>query len=186
MTNIRTREDISIALQQVRVQVTTTVTQLSNSQFFQGTDTSWSAADYLKHLILSVKPFARALELSTERLEQRFGASQTGSMTYEELVERYRARLQAGIRAEDFPAVTPTSYKFPDEVGEDIQRYLIETWDKANENLIDRVANWSEENLDIYQLPHPALSHITLREMCFFTIHHNQLHHKDIQQAALK
>ena len=185
MTAIQSRVDILTALQQAHLQVSEAATQLSDAQFFSQTDPSWSAADYLKHLILSVKPFARLLSFPAERVEKLFGTKTAGSTTYDALVERYEARLRAGLRAENAPSFTPASYKVPEDAGNDIQGYLIGTWDKANQELIAALPNWSEDDLDTYQVPHPALGDLTLREMCFFTVHHNQLHRADIQQAAL-
>lgn len=180
MTTIQTKSDIIAALQQSYEQVISTATQLPDTQFFTGTDTEWSPADYLKHLILSVKPFARALQLTPEQLESMFGTSADGSMTYTELVEAYDAKIQAGLRAESSPSFTPVSYDLPEDV-QNIQGYLIEAWEITNKSLIAVLDNWSELDMDTYVLPHPALSNITLREMCFFTIHHNQVHNKDMQ-----
>jgi uncharacterized damage-inducible protein DinB len=35
---------------------------------------------------------------------------------------------------------------------------------------------WEEDQLDEAQLPHPIIGKITVREMLFFTIHHNLRH----------
>jgi hypothetical protein len=185
MTTIQTRAEILTALQQAHVQVSEAASRLSDAQFFEQGDPDWSAAGYLKHLILSVKPFARLLNFPAARVEKLFGTTSAGSMTSVELVAKYEARLRAGLRAEGAPAFTPASYKIPADAGDDIQGYLITTWDKTNQQLIAALPNWSEANLDTYQVPHPALGDLTLREMCIFTVFHNRLHAADIQQAGL-
>jgi len=44
---------------------------------------------------------------------------------------------------------------------------------------VKKIKNYNEANLDKYIIPHPLLGKLTLREMLFFTIHHNE-HHLDL------
>ena len=46
------------------------------------------------------------------------------------------------------------------------------------EKYTERLGNWSEKDLDKYKLPHPLLGKLTVREMLFFTIYHNEHHLK--------
>jgi len=112
-----------------------------------------------------------------------FGLSEQPSRSYSEVVAAYKKRLDEGIRAEDFSPVTPVTYRFPDGVT-DTRGYLLQSWDESNAKLIDGAARRSEAELDRLQLPHPALGTITLREILFFTIFHNDLHWHDIQHAG--
>ena len=104
-------------------------------------------------------------------------------MTYIDLVGVYDAKLEGGLRAEDNPTFTSATYKLPDNVGDNLQDHLIDVWELADNRLIAALNHWSEDDLDTYVLPHPALSKTTIREMCFFTIYHNQLHLKDFRQT---
>ena len=49
----------------------------------------------------------------------------------------------------------------------------------AHQQLLKKVENWKESDLDKYVLPHPLLGKISLREMLYFTdfhiLHHNTL-----------
>lgn len=182
MTMIHTIPEIITALEAASTLVDSVATKLPKNVFFEGTESNWSPAGYLQHLILSVKPYARGLQMPKEKLEQMFGTSKTESRNYAELVEVYHARLDAGVRAENVPNVVPTDFKYPDDVGEDKHSYLLETWRTANEQFIDALGNWSEDELDTYRMIHPALGEITVREVCFFTIYHNRMHSKDIDQ----
>lgn len=183
MDTIASKEEILAALQSAQNDVFTTSAQLDEGQFFAQVGDSWSAAGYLKHLILSVKPFARALELPREHFAKMFGKSDGDSKTYAELITFYQSRLADGLRAEQAPDFVPESYKLPDDVGDDGQAYLLETWHQANERLLKNMESWSEADLDAYILPHPAIGKLTVREMCYFTIYHNRLHARDIEQA---
>ena len=53
---------------------------------------------------------------------------------------------------------------------------LIRRYEKEKNKLIKRVQQYDENALDHYILPHPLLGKLTMREMLFFTIHHN-FHH---------
>lgn len=183
MTELRTKTDLMQQLRDVQHQLTETTSAMPASQFHAGTEESWSAAGYLKHLILSIKPFAKAMKMPPDRLEKRFGLSDRPSVTYDEMVAKYQSRLDEGIRAEDFNPVTPSYYRVPEEV-EDEKTYLIETWNESNTRLLDALEQWSEEDLDSHQIPHPAVGLITLREMVFFTVYHNTLHWNDIRSLA--
>ena len=183
MSNIQTKTDIQQALQEANQHVTDVSKNVLATDFLKGTSDNWSSADYLKHLILSVKPFARGLSLPPEQREKIFKRADRASLTYDELVTRYQQGIQAGVRAENSPSFTPAQYKMPDEA-EDIQSHLISTWEDACMRLMTALDQWSEDDLDTFVVPHPALVEITIREMCYFTIHHNRLHGNDIQHAA--
>lgn len=183
MSDPQTQIEIIQRLETISHGVTNTLRQMSEEQFTAGTDTEWSAESYLKHLLLSIKPLAKAIHFPAEQLQSMFGVAEKPSRSYSETVAAYKKRLDEGIRAEDFSPVTPVAYRFPEGVT-DAYGYLLQSWDESNAKLMDGVARWSEAELDSLQLPHPALGTITLREILFFTIFHNDLHWHDIQHAG--
>ena len=184
MNDPRSKAEVIEYLQQVQRSVHDDIAAMTEAQFNAGSDQSWSAAGYLKHLILSIKPVAKAIKLPQERLQSMFGQPEKPSRTYAEVMAAYQARLAEGIRAEDFDRVTPGFYRFP-EVITDEKTYLTQTWDESNERLLAALEQWDEVTLDSHQMPHPAIGMITVREMLFFTLFHNRLHAQDIQQAGL-
>lgn len=183
MPTPQSKTELIAQLRDVEASLSQTVQAISADQFDQGTVAAWSAASYLKHLILSIKPFAKALTLPKEQMQSLFGQPDHPSRTYDELVAFYKQRLAEGVRAEDFNGVTPVAYRLPDGT-EDVKAYLLEVWHDAHKRLWQALEGWNDEDLDRYQLPHPALGVITLREMLFFTLHHNTLHWHDIQQTV--
>jgi len=184
MNNPQTKSELVEQLTAVHQDIKAVIENTPADQFDIGTNQSWSAAGYLKHLILSVKPMAKAISFPQEQLRSMFGQSERGSRPYEEVVAQYKARLAEGVRAEDFDRVVPEFYRIPEGV-QDVQAYLAQTWDDSNQRLFGALANWSEADLDSYQLPHPAIGLITVRETLFFTLYHNRLHCNDMQQAVL-
>jgi hypothetical protein len=182
-SDISTKLDILSHLSHIQQAVATLTNAMTGEQFFHDTDTRWSPAGYIKHLILSIKPVAKALNLPPDRILSLFGAPAQPSRSYDAIVAAYTARLAEGIRAEDYENVTPGFFRLP-EGTTDEQRYLIDTWNDSNARLIAAVNGWDETALDTHQLPHPAIGAVTVREMLYFTIHHNTLHWRDIEASA--
>jgi hypothetical protein len=179
----QTKADLLEQLSRVHHSITDLIDGLSPIQFAREREDSWSAAGYLKHLILSVKPLAKALALPPAQLQSMFGQPDRPSMSYAELVSTYHTGLSKGIRAEDYPQITPASYRMPEGVTDEKQ-YLRDTWDDANNRLIAALEQWDDAALDTHQIPHPALNLLTLREMLFFTVYHNSLHGEDMRRAS--
>jgi hypothetical protein len=183
MSDPQTKQEIIEQLASVQTHVTTDIGRMSEAQFCNGSAESWSAADYLKHLLLSIKPMTKAMGFPAEVLEKQFDRSGRPSRTYAEVMSAYKKRLDEGIRAEDYDRVVPVFYRFP-EGTTDERAYLVQSWNETHQRLITETQGWSEDDLDSLQMPHPAVGMITLREMLFFTIFHNTLHWHDMQHAA--
>jgi hypothetical protein len=170
-------------LRKTQAELSDYVQGLSQEQFEREQGESWSAEGYFKHLLLSNKPFVKGLNLPKEGLAKMFGTSTNGSRSYEGLEAVYKGRLAEGVRAENFDKVTPTFYRFPEGITDE-KAYLVESWNETHEKLYLALENWEESDLDSYQLPHPAIGNITIREMLYFTILHNRLHFNDIKTAS--
>jgi hypothetical protein len=183
MSNIPTKADILRDLAAVRDQVYDTAVGLSSEVFHHGTAENWSAANYLGHLVLSVKPVAKAFKIPAERLASMFGETTHAPRSYDEVIQSYQTRIDEGIRAEDYDNVNPSLYRYPEGVT-DRHAYLAQTWRETNDALSAAIEALSEAELDRLQMPHPALGPLSLREMLLFTLYHNRLHHNDMQHAA--
>lgn len=175
--------EMKAQLEQVRDELIRVVETMPEDRFFEGSETDWSAADYLKHLILAVKPFAKGLGFPPEQLERRFGKPENPSRSYEEFAVAYDTILASGVRAEMMPSILPAGYRVPEDVTDE-RAYLVATWRDAHERLFTAMDGWDEATLDQYQLPHPAVGNATLREMLYFTMHHNKMHTNDIARRG--
>lgn len=183
MADPRTKTEIIEHLGEIHTGLLQDIKGMSEAQFTTGNSTSWSAADYLKHLLLSVKPVSKVLGFPLERIESQFGRAENPSRSYSEVVAAYQKRLDEGARAEDYEKVVPAFYRFPDGIS-DTRTYLMQSWAETNTRLAETLHNWSEADLDRLQIPHPAIGMTTVRELLFFTIFHNTLHWHDIQHAG--
>ncbi len=183
MSDPQSQQEIVEQITTIQLGVSDDIARMSDAQFSSGSTKAWSAADYLKHLLLSVKPVAKAMGFPANRLETLFGLSQHGSRSYAEVVSTYQKRLDEGIKAEDYGKVVPNFYRFPEGIGNE-RDFLVQSWNETNQRLIDAANGWNETELDSLQMPHPAIGMVTLREMLFFTLFHNTLHWHDIQHAG--
>ncbi|MEO8394136.1 MAG: DinB family protein [Chloroflexota bacterium] len=183
MSDPQTKPEIIERLREIQHGLSATVQPIPSAHFDHGTADAWAPANYLKHMLLAIKPFAKAITFPPDALRRRFGTSDRPSLTYAELVARYQARLDQGIRAEDFESVMPTTFRIPDGTA-DLQSYLLDLWNEAHDRMIDGLGQWSEADLDAGAILHPALATITVREMLFFTLYHNALHWNDIRLAV--
>jgi G:T/U-mismatch repair DNA glycosylase len=148
-----------------------------NKEEFEATPNGkWSAGQNLDHLIRSIKPLQLAYGLPKIALTILFGKTNRPSRTYDELVTKYKTKLAAGGKASG-PFIPPAiRFEKKDEL---IKRYA-----EQKQKLIKKIEKQSEADLDKYILPHPLLGKVTLREMLYFTIHHNE-HHLELLKGRL-
>ncbi len=149
--------------------VETTINRSDADVFYQKNN-KWSAAQNIQHLILSVKPLNLAFTLPNFAL-LFFGKLNRDPRNYEEMVEKYHHKLvEGGVSTGQF---TPKE--------EDINKEeIMKQFRTINDTFLNKVDEFTEEDLDKYFLPHPLLGKLTLREMLYFTIYHTLHHHKAI------
>ena len=153
------------------------ITPLNKEQFEATPNSKWSAGQNLDHLIRAIKPLQLAYSLPKIALRIMFGKTNRPSKTFNELVAKYKAKLVAGGRASG-PFIPPfISFAKKDEL---IKKYTLQ-----KQKLIAKIERQSEKDLDVYILPHPLLGKVTLREMLYFTIHHND-HHLELLKSRIQ
>lgn len=173
---IQTKDQIAAALKRNVTVFNDFIASLDKEQFEATPNGKWSAGQNLDHLIRSIKPLQMAYGLPKFVLGILFGKANRPSKTYDELVNKYKTKLVAGGRASG-PFIPPAvSFEKKDE--------LIKSYAQQKRKLIIKIEKQKEEALDKYILPHPLLGKLTLREMLFFTIHHNE-HHLELLKSRI-
>lgn len=146
--------------------------EIPADEFFQREGDAWSASDNVDHLIKSHKPIAKALKLPKFTLQAMFGLANQPSRSYEAICQVYKDTLAAG-------GVASGRY-LPDQQSPDkpelAKAGLLNQFSKASTDLVSVAEKWDEGDLDRYQLPHPLIGKLTIREMLYFTIYHNLRH----------
>lgn len=142
--------------------------------FFAKLGEAWSPAENVRHLVKSIRPVTKALGMPRLVLRFMFGKPRRASMTFDELRERYQQLLDEGGKAGRF---TPSPREEHDL--ESRRTEILAQHEAVNRALHAAIARWSDPALDRYQLPHPLLGKLTIREMLYFTMYH-QLHHINV------
>ena len=168
-----TKQQITATLERVESENVAYWNGFSTSDFFAKINGHWSPAETVRHLNKSIRPVAKALALPRIVLRFMFGMSRRESGRWSEIQTRYNGLLEAGAKAGRF---SPSEQQESDlEAG---RARIMAHYVQNNRALRAAVAKWPDGSLDRYQLPHPLLGKLTMREMLIFTAYH-QMHHLD-------
>jgi uncharacterized damage-inducible protein DinB len=150
------------------------IANLSDEDFTFSNGEKWTAGQQCDHICLSIKPLLKGLSLPKIAIAAMFGKAERDSMSYDDLVAKYQSVLASGGKstARFLPAAINANQK------ETMPKSLL----KLIGSLTKKIGKFSESDLDKYQIPHPLLGKLTLREMLCFMIYHVEHHHK----AALR
>jgi hypothetical protein len=152
------------------------ILSLSVDEFLHRKKDKWTAGQQVAHIVKSVSPVNMAFGLPRIAPRLLFGKSTRASKTYEELVNKYKEKLAKGGKA---------SGRFvPKDAGIQEKPLLPKQMMYYVDQLCNQVNKASEEELDIYILPHPLLGKLTFREMLYFTAYHVE-HHYEITKRDL-
>jgi hypothetical protein len=144
----------------------------SEAFYFKPADTIWSAAENVQHLTQSAQPLNRLFGRPKSYFAEKWGYANHPSRPCEEVVEAYHAALGVGV--------TATGAFVPLAPNPDLP-LLLDEFKQANDTLINHLADWTEEDLDKYTIPHPLMGLLTVREMMLFTAYHTR-HHLEIME----
>ena len=172
LTQIYQKSEIIEGLKQSFQDVEQFVTRLNEHDFTFKPGVKWSVAENLDHLIRSTKGLASALKKPKITLRV-FGTPNRLSKDFLSLVSKYHSKLQGGGVASG-PYVPEKNAQFS-------QNEMLTNWMMIGGKFSERLGTWSESQLDDYLLPHPLLGKLTIREMMFFTIYHNNHHLRAMQ-----
>jgi len=183
LDTIYSKGTLGPALGKVHSVVTKELKALSLDDLFEKPGNRWSPADTLRHLNKSVAPVVLFLSLPKLFLLPLFGRSKRKSKKLSEIDQIYSKALADGAQAGRY---APSAIKLPmsEEEAEKVRKKIISKWIKLGERLLLYLHNWNEEDLDKYQLPHPILGKLTMREILMFTIIHNLHHLEKIQERT--
>ena len=140
-------------------------------------ENKWTPAENISHLITATKMTVLPFSLPKLVPVLVYGKGKGVSRTYDEVVAAYEAKLAAGAKATGVYVPTRTNYE---------QEKLCSEILKQGEKLVQAFSNkWTEEQLDNYQVKHPILGKLTMRELAYFTIYHNIHHLETIRKYYL-
>ena len=173
---IHNKHELAAALEEKVNAFNNYVAAMNKEQFETMPGGKWSAGQNLDHLVRSIKPLQLAYAIPKFVLKIMFGKANRPSKSFDELVLIYKTKLAAGGRASG-PFIPPV-------ISFDQKDLLIKKYTRHKQKLISKIEKQNEEDLDKYILPHPLLGKLTLREMLFFTIHHNEHHLRSLKARS--
>lgn len=142
---------------------------------------AWSPADNVRHLTKSIRAVSRGLALPRLFVRIAFRTTSRTSRSYDEMRRDYRSTLEKGGKAGRF---APSERPAP--LDPESERAQIMSYHKtAVTELCSAISRWSERDLDRFQLPHPLLGPLTVREMLLFTLYHNSHHVEGVRQRLV-
>ena len=151
-----------------------TTTDLDEKAFFVQINNKWSIAENLEHLSKSAKGFNKALEMPKSVLEN-FGKPEKPSRSYEDLVAFYQATLATLVMP-----VNPFAPKLEQNLQD--KNEILEKFKVQHEALLTHFLAWNETDLEAFEVPHPALGKLTMREMFYFMAYHIEHHQTAIDK----
>jgi hypothetical protein len=139
---------------------------------------AWSPAENVRHLIKATTPVTKALNLPGPTLITMFGSGRGESESFDSLRDRYLSLLVGGVDAGRFAPEEQT----PPANHAAWQSELVDECRNAVLALAEVAGRWSENDLDMYQIPHPLLGNLTVREMLLFTLYHHSHHKQNVER----
>jgi DinB superfamily len=149
-------------------------TKMTEQEFFYKSE-QWSIAENLEHLSLTLHKSWLGVMMPKIFLKLKFGKPVRESFMFEDFNQLYHQKLDEGYELDKKyePLVKP---------GKGVKEKLIARFETMSTRYMDQLKYyWEEENIDLYQVPHPLLGMISIRELVYFNIIHNTLHYKTMR-----
>ncbi len=99
-------------------------------------------------------------------------------MSFDQVRETYLEHLAAGGKAGSYgPA--PRDLSIPDR---EWRSLVLERFERVAKDFDRVLLRWSDRDLERYQLPHPLLGNLSIKEMLLFTLYHSHHHARRISE----
>lgn len=175
-----TKEDLLQAFDQQEADSVAYWNAFDTETFFRRIGSAWSPAETVRHLTKTTRPVVKALKMPRLLLRLLFGKATRASMTYDEFSARYLQALAEGGQAGRF---APSSQSLDDR--QTWRTAIMRDFTDVNAQLRSAIHRWPDTKLDRFQLPHPLLGKLTVREMLIFTLYHHR-HHVAVVKRRLE
>src|ERR1041385_6187100 len=148
-----------------------------DNQFNLSKENKWTPAENVQHIVNATRMTYLAFTLPKFLHVLLYGKPGRTSHGYSKIVDNYQKKLEAGARASGVYIPKRANYR---------KEILTGKLNAEGEKLVQAIMNkWSDEQLDHYQIAHPILGLLTIRELAYFTIYHNGHHRTTIQKYYL-
>ena len=170
MNNQLSKQELIKGLERATIEFTAFISSISPDLFFSQPQDKWSIAQNVIHLTKAARLTALAYRLPKFIVRLYTGKPNRPSRSYDELVAKYKLKLQQGGKASGpfIPKAPPAGQT---------KEMILDSFRQVMQKLTNAIErNWTDEKLDNYLAPHPLLGKLTLRELIYFTIYHTEHH----------
>lgn len=150
-----------------------------HEDLFVSRNGKWSAAEHMIHLISSMRETRKAYTVPGFLLKWIFGKPDRPAWSYVQTVQEYEVKLKAGAKASGRYIPKADLYKGSEEI-------ILKQWSSIYDEFL-RIYLIREPQMDYtaHRIPHPILGKISLQELAYFTLYHNQ-HHLRLMKDCLQ
>jgi DinB superfamily len=170
-----TKTDLQDRLKTATADCLNATASVSDAVFFDNSNGKWSIAENLIHLAIVAKRFGSTFTMPKEQLAN-FGLATQPSRPFDGILAAYMKALEG-------MAVAPKAFVAV-QTADDTRTSVIERYNNAHNILGANLMTFSEEELDKYQVPHPLLGLLTMREMMDFIVFHLGHHQKAVDRIV--
>jgi hypothetical protein len=150
-----------------------TANLFTEEQFFKRpTETKWSAAENIEHLVLVTKPMV-GLFANPAVILERWGVTDKPSRGQDEIANAYLKVTNGAGKAPD---------RLVPQATESTQAKQLDKLKQVNEEYLKTMALLTEPQLLTYQIPHPFIGNLTVKEFLHFMTFHVEHHHEAIKK----
>lgn len=150
---------------------------VNDEVFNQSRDDKWTPAENFQHLVSSAKMTSLAFTLPKFMHVMLYGKPRRTSHGFSKVVSNYTQKLDDGAKASGVYVPKKADYNKSD---------LTARLEIEGGKLVAAINNkWTDEQLDNYQISHPVLGLLTVRELAYFTIYHNGHHLETVKRYYL-
>ena len=137
----------------------------------------WTPAENIAHLVNATRMTSLVFTLPKFIPVLLYGKPNRTSHGFPKVVDNYQKKLEGGAVASGLYVPKKTNYAKV-ELNEKLKH-------EGDKLLIALDKKWEDEQLDNYQISHPILGLLTVRELAYFTIYHNGHHLETIKKNYL-
>lgn len=170
--------DLLIQLDALMSQYRDVILNTSTQQINEEVDGKWSIYQIIDHVDKSNRIINIGYKTPRFLLKLFMGTSAKGSVSTEEVIKKYQAKLEAGAKSPLLSRAGKSDLKD--------NQLLLKRFNEHLSSLKANINKWKEEELNSIRLPHPILGKLTGKEMLSFTVYHLFHHMKAIQRILEK
>lgn len=169
----KSKDEIIAELEESFQELSSLCNIVDEGKFNSSVADKWTPAENFQHLITATRMTSLAFTLPKFMPRILYGKPKRTSHGFSKVVDNYQRKLNEGAQASGAYVPKKTNYE---------KVSMQQKLNHEGKRLIRAISEkWSDEQLDNFQVAHPILGLLTLRELAYFTLYHNN-HHADTVQ----